>query len=208
MHFLDVHAIVLAGGSSVRLGQPKQLVVFKGETLLGRAVQTALAANISSVSVVVGPHASLMGSELKSFSEVALFQNERHQEGLSSSIRAGVQGILPRISRHPFALLFLLCDQPLLTTEHLNQLIALAHTVDEPLIASLYGARPGVPALFSSSYATELCSLPCEHGAKSLFTAHCDKLKTVPFPEGEFDIDTPADLLSLKEWESRADSLS
>ena len=59
-----VPALVLAGGSSSRLGQPKQLLVFEQETLLHRAVRTALAAGCRPVLVVTGALHAELGAAL------------------------------------------------------------------------------------------------------------------------------------------------
>ena len=54
----DVAAIIIAAGSSSRLGQPKQLLIFEGETLLQRAIRIAEEAGASPVLVVLGAHRS------------------------------------------------------------------------------------------------------------------------------------------------------
>jgi molybdenum cofactor cytidylyltransferase len=164
-----VVALVLAAGFSTRLGTPKQEIVFEGETLLERAER--LAREVANDVIVVTPQI-----------------NPDAAEGIASSIRAGVR--LAGNSR----LLIMLCDQPLITIEHLRELIA----IDAPIVATGYAGIAGVPAVFAPKFASELLALRGDRGARVVIEAHRDVTRVVQFESAAVDIDTTNDLQKLK----------
>ncbi|HYO76962.1 MAG TPA: nucleotidyltransferase family protein [Thermoanaerobaculia bacterium] len=161
-------AIVLAAGSSSRLGRPKQNVVYRGETLLARAER--LAREVAEEVVVItrdnNPHAD---------------------EGIASSIRAGVA------MAGEARLLIVLCDQPLITADHLRALVA----IDAPIVATLYNGIAGVPAVFAPELIPELLALQGDRGARVVIERHRDVTQTIAFEPAAVDIDTESDLLAL-----------
>lgn len=161
-------AVVLAAGSSSRLGRPKQSVVYQGETLLGRAVR--LAHEVADEVIVVTPE-----------------NNPDADEGIASSIRVGVR------AAGEARILILLCDQPLITAEHLRALIA----SDAPIAATLYSGIAGVPAVFAPEFMMELLSLEGDRGARVVIERHRNKMHGVPFEPAAVDIDKEEDLLTL-----------
>jgi len=164
-----VVAIVLAAGFSTRLGTPKQDVVFEDETLLQRAER--LAREVADGVIVVTPQI-----------------NPDAAEGIASSIRAGVR--LAGNSR----MLIMLCDQPLITTEHLRALIA----IDAPIVATGYAGIAGVPAVFAPEFASELLALRGDRGARVVIQAHRDVTRVVTFEDAAVDIDSEEDLRKLR----------
>jgi CTP:molybdopterin cytidylyltransferase MocA len=165
-----VVAVILAAGFSKRLGRPKQTIVLEGETLIARAERLARA--VADEVVVVTP-------EL----------NPEAAEGIASSIRVRV-----RIAGENARILVMLCDQPLITIEHLRNLVA----VDAPIVATSYAGVAGVPAVFAPEFASELLALRGDRGARSLIDAHRDVARVVPFEDAAVDVDTAGDLRRLK----------
>ena len=88
----DVAAVIIAAGSSSRLGQPKQLLVFEGEILLQRAIRIAREAGTSRVLVVLGAHRQQIEDRVD-LSDVEIVVNPDWEEGMASSIRAGTQAL-------------------------------------------------------------------------------------------------------------------
>ena len=165
-----VVAIVLAAGSSKRLGTSKQEIVFEGETLVQRAERMARA--VADDVIVVTPQL-----------------NPDAAEGIASSIRVGVR-MAPADAR----ILIMLCDQPLITIEHLLDLIATA----SPIVATGYSGIAGVPAVFAPEFVSELLVLRGDRGARAVIEAHRDVTRVVPFEDAAVDIDTVDDLRKLK----------
>ena len=163
-------AIVLAAGFSKRLGTSKQDVVFEGETLVQRAerMARAVADNVIVVTPQLNPDAA---------------------EGIASSIRVGV-----RMAGENARILLMLCDQPLITVEHLRNLLA----IDAPIVATGYAAIAGVPAVFAPEFASELLALRGDRGARGVIEAHRDVTRVVPFEDAAVDIDSEHDLRKLR----------
>jgi CTP:molybdopterin cytidylyltransferase MocA len=163
-----VHVIVLAAGFSRRLGHPKQLVVYEGETLIARAAR--IASEVGEVIVVTTPQ----------FANVAfpIVINETPDEGMASSIRAGVAACDDDV-------LITLCDQPRVTAEHLRALVA----ANAPIAATAYRGTLGVPAYFAREFRDELLALRGDHGAKRIIEAHRDVVAAIPFEDAALDVD-------------------
>ena len=187
---MDVHALVLAAGSSSRLGRPKQLVEWNGQSLLQRAVAIAREAGATSITVITGANEEAMCAELAD-ENVCIVHNSDWQEGMGASIRCGVAALVE--AREPFGILFLVCDQLRVTADHLRAMIRAFHE-GSAIVASGYAGTAGVPALFSSTYRAELSALEGAHGAKQVLARHREAVHVVPLPGGEIEVDTPADL--------------
>jgi molybdenum cofactor cytidylyltransferase len=153
----NVALILLAAGGSRRLGEPKQLLPFKGRSLLRHAAETALRTSCRPVVVVLGTEAQRMKSELSDL-EVEIVENREWQEGVASSIRAGLRAV-----GDVDGYVMMLCDQPFITPEFID---ALARC--ERLASAEYGGSIGVPAFFPREYFPELNALQGDQGDEFL----------------------------------------
>ena len=191
----SVGAIVLAAGSSTRMGAPKQALRFRGQSLLRRAVLNALAAGCRPVIVVTGAHAEQSRAELEGLDARAA-ENPQWASGMGSSIRAGIAALLAADADSTAAIL-LLCDQPFVTSNFLQKLISERRATGRAIVASQYGGSFGPPALFDRELFAELARLEDATGAKQLIAARFAEAHFVPFPQGEIDVDTPEDFARL-----------
>ena len=182
----NVAGVILAAGASRRLGEPKQLVRLHGETLLERSVRVAVEAGCSPVLVVLGASSEAILAQ-STLAPAHVVLNPEWQEGMASSIRAGIQA-LPRTMQ---AVLLLTCDQPAVTSEHLRRLAAEASA--EP-VASAYAGRNGVPAYFPAAIFKELVQLSGDQGARRLLAG----ARALDLPGGEVDVDTPESLRNAR----------
>ncbi len=178
----QIAAVILAAGASRRLGEPKQLVQFMQETLLERAVRVAVEAGCRPVVVVLGASSEAILAH-SALAPAKIVLNPEWEEGMASSIRAGIRGLPPAIE----AALLLTCDQPAVTAGHLRRLAAEAP--GEP-VASAYAGRQGVPAYFPAAAFAELLQLSGDQGARRLLAA----ARARTLPGGEIDVDTPESL--------------
>ena len=185
--------IILAAGSSSRLGKPKQNLVFEGQTLLQRAVNIALSSACRPVIVVLGANVETIGPTIKD-KPVQIVFNEDWSEGMASSIAAGMKQ-LQQMKTVPDSVILMLCDQPFVSDTILNQLIQLRS--ENTIVACVYNETTGVPALFDKSYFDELLLLSGPEGAKKLLLKHKEAVKVVPFDLGGIDIDTTGDFENL-----------
>lgn len=189
-----IPVVILAAGASRRLGMPKQLALYRGQTLLGHAVATALAAGSGSVVVVLGAGADPLGREVTG-PGVRVVANPDWATGMASSVRSGVAAVEEAVP-DAGAILFTVCDQPLVTAD-LLEAITREHRAGHDLVAASYGETVGVPALFSRRYLAELAALTGDEGARRVLARHADLVRAIPFPDAALDVDTPADLARL-----------
>lgn len=177
----SVAAIVLAAGASRRLGEPKQLVRLGTETLLERAVRTALEAGLNPLVAVLPPNLPIEPAPPGIIPVI----NHEAAQGMASSIGAGLRALptdIPTVS----GAVILACDQPSITPQHLREL-----ALGGPnLVASAYSGRKGIPAYFPRSAFDALLALRGDVGARDLL-AHA---RSIPLPGGELDVDTVQDL--------------
>ncbi|MGR9114647.1 MAG: nucleotidyltransferase family protein [Gammaproteobacteria bacterium] len=188
----NVYALIIAAGASRRMGSPKQLLVWKNQPLLNHAIRNACTLLDGRVIVVLGAHAESIQKTVD-LGAVAIAFNPDWQEGVASSIRAGVWALPPSAA----AALILLCDQPLISRNHMQTL--LTHWQIEPTrpVASQYKNSIGAPALFPADYFKPLKHLKGDRGAKSLLMEAGDNVLKIPLPEAELDIDTMDDFHHL-----------
>ncbi|MDP4709788.1 MAG: nucleotidyltransferase family protein [Saprospiraceae bacterium] len=182
-------AVILAAGSSSRMGQPKQLLVWKGETLIRSIIAKVRAAGINTIYVVLGAHAEKVAANIADL-PVQTIENPDWASGMGSSVVAGTRAAM---TTQPEALLFVLVDQPFVQPELLRQLLHQYTLHPDAIIVSDYGTHPGVPALFPSFFFPRLLSLEGDAGARKLLRQHQGKTISISFPEGNFDLDTPED---------------
>ena len=191
-----IGAVVLAAGASTRMGRPKQLLQFGGETMLRRAASVALKAGCRPVVVVSGANATASRKALRGL-DVREAENPQWESGLSSSVRVGIEALVtanPQIA----AVVLMLCDQPFVTREIIAHLVAAHLETGRSIVASRYGGSYGVPALFGKAHFAELATLKGAAGAKQVIQKHLQKVQLLPFPEGEIDVDTPDDFARLQ----------
>lgn len=191
----SIGAVVLAAGSSSRMGRPKQVLPFRGQSLIRRASLAALHGGCSPVIAVTGAHAELSSSELNGLDVREVF-NPDWQTGMASSVRTGLEALLAA-SPNAAAAVFLLCDQPHVTADVISGLIAAHRSTQKPVIASAYGGSLGVPALFGSSLFARLAQLEGSAGAKHVIEETATDAHCLPFPGGAVDVDTPEDFSRL-----------
>jgi molybdenum cofactor cytidylyltransferase len=194
---MPVAAILLAAGASRRLGEPKQLVRFGGETLLKRAVRLAEEAGASPVITVLGAHFFEICAAIPQHDSIRVF-NDQWEQGIASSIHAGL-GALAAMKSAMAGVLILPCDQPRLTAAHLKTLLgAFASRSAGAIVASRYAETLGIPAVFPRSVFPRLLKLRGDQGARALLAKPPCELIAEDFAGGAIDIDTPEDLAQLE----------
>lgn len=192
---LEVAIIILGAGSSSRLGSSKQLLILDGESLLSKSIKASLASNATKVIVVLGANHALHYKEIKDF-PIDITVNEHWSKGMGNSLKKGLIHLLQSNNTYQGAVI-LVCDQPMLTANHINILIDDYNKTKKPIIASWYGESPGVPVFFHKQYFEKLLMLDDMHGAKKIIEKNMQDVLSVDFPEGEVDIDTREDYEKL-----------
>lgn len=183
--------IILAAGSSSRMGTSKQLLLVDHEPILRRTVKTAVESELERVVVVLGANAEEHRKALEDFN-IDLTVNNNWQSGMGSSIKTGVKFIRENYGDCT-GVIVLVCDQPLLKADHIGKLIHQQKHSGKSIVASSYAGTIGVPVLFKNEIFPELLAMNDSEGAKKIILKNKDKLIGVDFPEGEIDLDTPED---------------
>jgi molybdenum cofactor cytidylyltransferase len=184
-------AVILAAGSSSRMGKPKQLLKIGAESLIRKTIKTVLNSNVDQVIVVLGSNQPTHQNEIADL-PIQIIINQDWEQGIGSSIKSGIQFANNNFPQYE-SILLTVCDQPLLTSDHLMKMIQAFHTEDKSIVASFYSNSPGVPALFDRSMSEKLLNLDDGHGAKKVIQDNIKSAHLIDFPKGDVDLDTHGD---------------
>jgi len=184
--------IILAAGSSSRLGRPKQLILKDGETLIRSVAKMAMDLQEDRVLVITGAFDKEVRQSLEGL-DITVIYNDEWQEGIASSIRKGI-GQLEGMDYE--GALFLVCDQVKLNLPLLKEIVQSYRAGNSSVVCCRYGTQLGIPALLDAAHFPELLQLRGDRGAKALIQASDDKT-IIEFEEGIWDIDEPGDLQRL-----------
>lgn len=191
-HDAPVAGLVLAAGSSTRLGTNKLLVELAGEPLIRRAAAGALEAGLAPVIVVLGFDPEPVAAALAGL-RVTLVTNTRHAEGMPSSLRAGIEAVPPECA----AAVVLLPDMPLVTAPMVAGVVERFRRDGAPLVISLYGGTAAPPTLYSRELFPTVLS--AKEGGREVMRRHRRLADVVHRPaELLVDVDLPADLERLR----------
>lgn len=182
--------VLLAAGESRRFGAIKQLAQIDGEAMVCRATRTALSTG-APVIVVTGAHATEVEQTLAEL-PARLCRHAGWDAGMGGSLAAG---ILEVSTEFPQATAVLVCvaDQPLMTTEVLNSMLARHRQAGDRVLATAHAGEAGVPALFPRDCFASLMRLAGNEGARGLLRQMASRVELFPNSAGP-DVDTPADL--------------
>jgi 4-nitrophenyl phosphatase len=185
-----IAAIILAAGASTRFGQPKQLLDWGGRPLAAHAADTALEAGLKPVIVVLGCQAEAARAALGA-RPVQAVMNWRWEEGLSTSMQAGLAALPPETD----GAILMQCDQPLLTAGLLQALAARFEESGAAIVHPAHEGRRGTPTLFSRELFSELAAVSGDVGGRAVIANHPGEVATVEVvdPDALADIDTPED---------------
>ncbi|MBV8887912.1 MAG: nucleotidyltransferase family protein [Chroococcidiopsidaceae cyanobacterium CP_BM_RX_35] len=188
--------VILAAGASRRMGTPKQLLHYQGHSLLRHSAKEAVTSECQPIVVVLGAYAGQIQPEISQL-PVQVVENLQWALGMSASIRAGIKA-LDALSQNLEAVVIVLCDQPFVSADIINQLVRAYYSTRKPIIASEYAGTLGVPALFNKSLFSELAALRGSEGARQVIKKHLQQVLGISFPAGAIDIDTPNDYQFLQ----------
>jgi molybdenum cofactor cytidylyltransferase len=167
-----VAAVVLAAGMSRRMGTPKQLLRLAGETILARTLRNVRASEVSEIVLVLGHAAYSVEKEISS-EGMKVVRNQDYQQGMGSSLRAGLAAVDDGMS----AALIVLGDQPFVRAETFNQLIACHQESNPQITIPIYKGFRGNPVLLDRSVFAELQGLTGDIGCRAIFGNHTENIR-------------------------------
>jgi molybdenum cofactor cytidylyltransferase len=189
-----VAGVVLAAGSSERMGVNKLVLPLGRSTVLRRAVTTAVAAGLDPVLVVIGHESERARDELAGLSCVPVL-NPDHARGINTSLRAGIRAVPERCD----GAVVLLADMPFVTAEMVRTLVARFRAGGAPLVISVYGDVLAPPTLYGRELFPELGALEGDGCGKRVMKLHRARALEVAWPSAALgDLDIPSDVERIR----------
>jgi xanthine dehydrogenase accessory factor len=200
-----ISALVLAAGTSSRMGEPKPLVRVQGEPLLARVLRAVATSRVQETVVVLGAEADRVRSEVPLLGARSV-ENPDFREGMSTSLKAGVAALSPDAA----AFFVVLADAPFLEASTLNALIAARERTGARILLPTYEGTRGNPVLLDRSLSEEVDSLTGDRGCRAVRLNHPEETVEVPVddPGVVIDLDTPEDVLRAEAALARGEPLA
>jgi molybdenum cofactor cytidylyltransferase len=189
-----VAGVILAAGAAIRLGQPKQLLAWRGEPLIRHVVKAAAEAGLWPLKIVTGAYADQIGAALQGLPG-EFVHNAGWETGQASSVIAGVESLPPTCG----AAIFLLADQPQVPATLLRSLVARHAQTMASLVAPMVDGRRANPVLFDRRTFNNLRKLEGDTGGRPLFARY--QAEWLPWHDSSLllDVDTKQDYQRLLE---------
>lgn len=190
-----VAGILLAAGTSSRMGSNKLLFELDGESVLRGAARRALAGGVAPLLVVLGHQAERVRQELDGL-PCQIVLNPSYEQGINSSLKAGVAALPDDVQ----AAMVMLSDMPFVTAEMLAGLIARYRSTEAPLVISDYEGVNAPPMLYDRSLFGELLAMTGEGCGRQVVKQHRHEAEVLPWPAAALaDLDVPDDYARLKQ---------
>jgi molybdenum cofactor cytidylyltransferase len=189
--YKNLAGLLLAAGGSSRLGQPKQLYVWQGQTLVERAADVLLSLCGGGVTVVTGAESAAVERVLGQ-RQLNIVENQDWQSGMAGSLASGIAAA----ETDADGVLVMLCDQPQVTAADLARLAEVWKKHPASPVAASYSGVIGVPAIIPLNLLLIADLSEADGGARGLLR-HREDVRAMDMPNAALDIDTPADLQNL-----------
>lgn len=185
-----IAAIVLASGLSERFGQNKLLMPLGDQSIVEHVIDKVKDSNIKDSYLVYGNN-EIYFTKISKSKNIKLIHNENFYLGQSASVKEGIKFIGDNYS----GAMFLLGDQPFITTSTINSLMENFNNNPDKIIVPTYKGVRGNPVIFSREFFTEIKNIEGDRGARDIIKANNEKVMKVPIKDEleNFDIDTKDD---------------
>lgn len=190
----NVAGVVLAAGSSSRMGRNKLLLELGGETVIRRAVRAAVDGGLDPVVVVLGHEAERVRAELSGLPFRAVL-NPDHARGVGTSLLVGVA----EVPISAAALVVLLADMPFVTASMIGAVVERHRATGAPVVVSRYGETEAPPTLFDRSLFAELLAIAGDRCARQVARRHEQEAAVVAWPAQALrDLDVAGDYQDVR----------
>ena len=202
--FEKIHAVILAGGQSKRMGTKNKLLVpINGKPMIALTAETIIASKASSVAAVTGfEHQKIQGA-IKN-SNIEFIHNKNFQNGISSSVVTAIKSAPEDCS----AILIGLGDMPKITVSHINKLIDAYNPLEgRAICVPTWKGKRGNPVLWARRFFPEMLQLKGDFGAKELMGKYAELVVEVEMNDNGIviDIDTPEALEAFRNKNHRSE---
>jgi molybdenum cofactor cytidylyltransferase len=184
--------LIPAAGASKRLGQAKQLVKYKGKSLLQNAIDVACSVKPLQIIVVTGAHAPAVRASTQTQS-VHWVHNPHWETGMGGSIALGAKAVDPESN----GLMIFLCDQYRVDANDVRKLVNAWISNPGRIVVAEAKTRLMPPVIFPPACLDSLQHLQGDQGARSVLETHQELIVPVPISNAAVDLDTPDQLKSL-----------
>ncbi len=181
--------IVLAAGEARRMGQAKQMMKYRGKTMLQWVIENVIELEVP-VFVVLGANADQISPSMAGY-PVEVVVNSNWIRGMGTSIGKGVEQASVLI-KDLQGVTITLADQPAISSHHLMALKTSGAKFNRPVVTRYQGVL-GVPAYFPRHYFNKLTRLEGDQGARTLIKDNAEEIQELPFDSAAIDIDTRED---------------
>jgi molybdenum cofactor cytidylyltransferase len=189
-----VEGIILAAGLSTRMGVPKVFVEIEGEPLVCRVAKAALDSKLRTIILVIDSSRSptVAFPATRETARLTVVVNPHPEAGMSSSLQRGLAAADPASS----GAMILLGDQPLVTAEVIDHLLAVFASQDQRIVVPTIDGRRTTPVICPSLLFPELMDITGDIGGREVIRRHEDMLVSVEMGSqyDDHDVDTPEDL--------------
>lgn len=189
--------LLLAAGSSTRMGDNNKLLAdLNGSKMIVQIAKQIKKSKVAVIKVVTGYESDQVQSALKNLISCFVY-NPNHKEGLSSSVKIGLNGIADEID----GVIIFLGDMPLIKSRHINSIIEAFNPKEgRSICVPIHGRKRGNPVLWGKQYFTEILSITGDVGARHLLEVYNDQISevTVDTDGVLLDVDTPERLNELR----------
>jgi molybdenum cofactor cytidylyltransferase len=192
-----VSAVILAAGTSSRMGQPKQLLPMGKSTMLAQTIENLFAASLAEIILVLGSSAEAIQGDLSRpvLARLSVVLNHSYEQGIAGSLRVGISSVDPCSS----AALIVLGDQPFIQAQTVDQIVQGYRLSGAKIALPVYQGRRGNPVLLDRALFPEVMALQGDVGAKAIFSRHLEEIVNVEVEDRGIllDVDEPADYQRL-----------
>ncbi|HEY7091776.1 MAG TPA: molybdenum cofactor cytidylyltransferase [Ktedonobacterales bacterium] len=191
----SVAAIILAAGRSSRMGSHKLLLPYKGRPIVNWVLAAACASQADPIIIVLGHEAQQVDAALRAERWFLAIHNPWYVDGMSTSLKIGLAATPKDVE----GAIILLGDQPLITEEIINAMVAESARDPDAIIAASYQGRRGNPVLFPRQYFAELETITGDEGGRSVLARHPQQVRLVEINDAlaGVDVDTPEEYQAL-----------
>ena len=183
----QVSAVVLAAGSSRRMGRSKQLLPLGNRPVIGRCLDSVIAAGVRDIAVVLGLDSGDIAAAISGM-PVRTVVNKDPRSEMAGSVRLGLQGIEPAST----GVLICPVDHPLVSSDTIMAIVHAHLASPNNIIIPLHHGRRGHPTLFPRAVIDDITRVKT---LRDVITSHAGTVRTIDVDDDGvvLDLDTPED---------------